>query len=351
MSLTEAASHPELITTQREIALASNKLLAIEQQGLRLAPLIHASKLPRAEATDILIRSAEANGLYGKPRERETVEHVIRMSLNGRPAGVDYVPSPNIDTSWPEPDMRLVSDDRPAAPLLNDDALPAGWEMWITDEATARGCPRDYIVAGLIGAASAWIGNSRRVAATADWSEPAHLWIALIGAPSVGKTPALRPMVEASRLLERDAEPAWRDKAAQHEREAEIARARAEAWRKDVHAAAANGADPPDRPSDAQEPAKPSEPRVLAMDTSTEELQHMLASNPRGLLHVRDELSGWFGGFDRYNSGRGADRAFWLETWNGGAFVCDRVRYHGAPVRIEHASVGIIGGMVPDRLR
>jgi len=27
------------------------------------------------------------------------------------------------------------------------------------------------------------------------------------------------------------------------------------------------------------------------------------------------------------------------------------VRYHGAPVRIEHASLAIIGGMVPDRLR
>jgi hypothetical protein len=31
-------------------------------------------------------------------------------------------------------------------------------------------CPRDYIAAGLIGAASAWIGNARRVAATADWN-------------------------------------------------------------------------------------------------------------------------------------------------------------------------------------
>jgi hypothetical protein len=40
-----------------------------------------------------------------------------------------------------------------------------------------------------------------------------------------------------------------------------------------------------------------------------------------------------------------------LECWNGGAYVCDRVRYHGAPVRIEHASLAIIGGMVPDRLR
>jgi Protein of unknown function (DUF3987) len=86
------------------------------------------------------------------------------------------------------------------------------------------------------------------------------------------------------------------------------------------------------------------------MDSSTEELQRMLADAPRGLLHVRDELAGWVGSFDRYG-GDGADRAFFLECWNGGAYVCDRVRYHGAPIRIEHAALSIFGGMVPDRLR
>jgi hypothetical protein len=112
---------------------------------------------------------------------------------------------------WPEPDMRLVADDRPPAAVLADNALPAGWESWISAEAAARACPRDYIAAALIGATSAWIGNSRRVAATADWTEPAHLWLALIGAPSSGETPALKPVIDASRVLERDAEPAWRE--------------------------------------------------------------------------------------------------------------------------------------------
>src|SRR5262249_5379610 len=81
--------------------------------------------------------------------------------------------------TWPEPDMRLVEDDCHPAPVLDNDALPAGWEAWITTEAAARGCPSDYVAAALIGAASAWVGNSGRVAATADWIEPAHLWMAL----------------------------------------------------------------------------------------------------------------------------------------------------------------------------
>jgi hypothetical protein len=157
-------------------------------------------------------------------------------------------------------------------------------------------------------------------------------------------------MIDASHALESDAEPEWRRACAQQERDAEAAKARKEAWRNEVRHAAIGGAELPSPPADAEEPPPPARPRLVAMDCSTEELQRLLADAPRGLLYVRDELAGWLGGFDRY-SGCGADRAFFLECWNGGAYVCDRVRYHGAPIRIEHATLAIVGGMVPDRLR
>jgi hypothetical protein len=254
------------------------------------------------------------------------------------------------DENWPAPDLRLIHDDRSPAPVLEDDALPAEWEPWIAGEAKARACPRDYVAAGLIAAASGWIGNARRIAATADWTEPAHLWIALIGAPSAGKTPALQPMIAASRALERDAEPAWHETLARYERDAEAARANDKSWREAVRSAAADGSPLPNRPPGAEEPVAPPKLRLMTMDTSTPELQRLLSENLRGLVHVRDELAGWLGGFDQYG-GNGADRAFFLECWNGGAHVCDRVKFHSAPVRIEHASLAILGGMVPDRLR
>jgi hypothetical protein len=250
---------------------------------------------------------------------------------------------------WPKPDKRIVGDDCAPAPKLNDDALPKGWEDWLTTEAAARACPRDYVTGGLLGTASGIIGNARRAVATADWNEPAHLWFAEIGGPSTGKTPAQRPMVEVCRMIERDAEPAWHTALAAYERDAEAARARDKAWREAVRAAAADGTAPPDRPANALQPEAPSRPRVAVMNVSTEELMNILAKNSRGLLYIRDELAAWFGEFDRYG-GKGADRAFYLECWNGGAYVCDRVK-HDEPVRIEHCSLALIGGMVPDRLR
>ena len=146
-------------------------------------------------------------------------------------SAADAAKSVECDDTWPEPDMRLIGDGRVPPPALEDDALPAGWGAWITAEATARACPRDYVAAGLIAAASAWIGNARRIAATADWIEPPHLWFALIGPPSTGKTPALRPMKDVSRKLERDTELKWRDALASYERDAEAASAADKIWR------------------------------------------------------------------------------------------------------------------------
>jgi hypothetical protein len=251
---------------------------------------------------------------------------------------------------WPEPDTRLVEDDRTPAPKLDDDALPAGWDEWIGKEASARGCPRDYMAAGLIVAASGWIGNSRHASVNETWREPPHLWLAEIGAPSTGKTPGLKPFIEASRAIERDAEPAWQTALAKHASLAEAAKAIEEQWCADMRKAIKAGQPTSDRPLGSDAPSEPPRPRLLAMDATTEELQHLLAGQPRGLLYVRDELTGWFGNHDRYG-GSGGDRAFFLEAWNGGAYVADRVKHRGQPVRIAHSSLSIVGGMQPDRLR
>jgi hypothetical protein len=251
---------------------------------------------------------------------------------------------------WPDPDLRLIEDDQAPPPALDIDMLPAGWGDWITAEAAARGCPHDYVAVGLIAAGSAWLGNARHVGATATWSEPPHLWFALVGTPSTGKTPALRPIIEASRAVEREAEPAWEAACAEHAMLAESARAIEQQWRDAVRNATKNGEPLPERPPGADAPPVPARPRVLAMDATTEELQHLLAEQPRGLLYQRDELNGWFGNHDRYG-GRGGDRAFYLEAWNGGAYVTDRVKYRGNPVRIVRAALAVLGGMQPDRLR
>jgi hypothetical protein len=253
-------------------------------------------------------------------------------------------------SEWPAPDMRIVEDDRAPTPALDDDALPAGWGEWITKEAASRGCPRDYVASSLITGASIWIGNARHVAATPTWTEPANVWMALIGDPSTGKTPGARTVIEACRDVEKDAEPKWQAAMEEHNGLAEAARAITEQWRAAVREATKKGEPVPMRPPGADAPPEPPQPRVLVMDSTTEKLQQLLAGQPRGLLWARDELSGWLGNLDRYG-GNGGDRAFFLEAWNGGVYVVDRVKHGDKPVRIPRATVALFGGIQPDRLK
>ena len=74
----------------------------------------------------------------------------------------------------------------------------------------------------------------------------------------------------------------------------------------------------------------------------------MLAANEKGLLFHRDELSGWLGNFDRYG-GNDGERAFWVESYGGRAYVVDRVK-HKNPINIPRLHVAILGGIQPDPL-
>jgi len=250
---------------------------------------------------------------------------------------------------WPDPDWSLVRDDCAPPPSFDWDAVPHCWREWLADTAADCGAPADYVFAGLLAAGSAALGNARRVTPWGGWVEQPHLWFALVGNPSSGKTPALKPLRDAARGLERAEEPAYEDAVARYERDAAEAAAVLEKWKGEIKEAVKLGRAPPERPARAVAPERPTLPRLVASNATTEALAELLAANPKGILLDRDELAGLIGQFDKYG-GSGDDRAFYLETWNGGRFVVDRKKFVGRPLRIDYTSLAIVGGIQPDKL-
>ncbi|MGU3493673.1 DUF3987 domain-containing protein [Xanthobacteraceae bacterium A53D] len=155
-----------------------------------------------------------------------------------------------------------------------------------------------------------------------DWRESARLWVALIGNPSTKKTPTISTAVRPLREID-----------------GELVRT----YMRDVAAAA-------DLPKD-QRIEKPKQRRALIEDTTVESAQEVLRDNPQGLLLLRDELSGWFGSMERYGGSKGsaADRAFWLEAFNGGAHTTNRVGR--GLVHVPNLSVSLLGGIQPEPIR
>ncbi|WP_103730266.1 DUF3987 domain-containing protein [Novosphingobium sp. HII-3] len=158
----------------------------------------------------------------------------------------------------------------------------------------------------------------------ARWKESARLWTVLIGDPSSKKSPT---MTAASKpLLDMD-----------HELFATWTRQKME-W------------DALDRDEKKVTPP-PGQVRLRLSDTTIEAAQEVFRSTTSGLLIHADELSGWFGSLDKYSGGRGAsaDRAFWLQAWNGGQYAVNRVSR--GSILLPNLSASILGGIQPDAIR
>ena len=250
-------------------------------------------------------------------------------------------------SAWAAPDLSIMrAGRRPAVPMptgLFGPALPV-LEGIAQGTATAL----DYPAAAYLATCASLIGGKRRVRpyATSNWLEPPILWIGIVGDPSSRKSPALDAVIDPLRAIERDGAELhkealrdWREK----DRKAKAVR---DDWEKRLSAAIAKGAALPGMPDASLEPDEPARRRTLVMDATPEAIGAILAGNPQGTLHYRDELAGWLQSFERYSPG---GREQWLEAYGGRSFVIDRKGAKG-PLAVSFNGVSVLGGIQPAKM-
>lgn len=296
----------------------------------------------------------------------------------------DSNPEPKPPAEWSEPkNLPSVTE---AVPTMLVKILPEPLAGWISDVADRLSVPVEYVALPAVSAVGSVIGRaaSIRPKRRDDWAVVPTLWGANIGGPGALKSPAIeqamRPIKKLATQARLDFE--GRSRAAQGdiaEREARTAAAkkaiddavRSKRAPADKELAAAMGIEWKDgtlKPEDEaalragaleaakrkladlqKEPsAEPIQKRYVTNDATTEKLGELLNENPRGLLLVRDELTGWL--FSLEKSGREGDRAFFLESWEGiGSFDVDRIGR--GSIHVPALTLSVFGGIQPDRLR
>lgn len=253
------------------------------------------------------------------------------------------------DEPWPAPDLSLLIDERIPAPPVPPDVLPPLWERWTREAAEGAGAPQAFVVGALLSAAGALIGNSRWVSPWAQWREPPILNVALVGRPSSGKSPAMDQISGPLVALETDINADWGQRRRDHKRDVLEAAERLKIYESDVKEAVTRNLPPPEMPASAEIPPKIQRRRIFTVDPTIEAAARLSDGNPRGLLLIRDELSGWIASMDRYAAGAGGDRAFWLQSYGGRPWTTDRVK-NDDPVIIPHLLWTILGTIQPDRV-
>ena len=207
------------------------------------------------------------------------------------------------------------------------DVLPPAVHSFIHNRSTAMGVDPSALAMAALAAFSGAIHHRFRIKMkrNTDWWEHVRLWVLLVGRSSWKKSPIIDA---ATRPIERHQAAIMRDYHAQL---------------RDYRAS--KKAD-----DDAAEEPEPPE-RFTVGDTTSEKLGEILSRSERGVLAKHDEVAGWLGRMERYHAagkGASADRAFWLQAWNGGPYSIDRIK--SGETFVQHLSVSIIGGIQPARL-
>ena len=249
---------------------------------------------------------------------------------------------------WPVPDLSVVNAGRRAPVSMPSELLGPAAGL-VADIAEGTCSPVDYPALALLTVCASLIGGKRRVRPyrTSTWSEPCILWCGVVGDPSSRKSPALDSITDKLRDLERDHADQHKRFLRTYQEGNERAKAAKRQWQDAVEKAVKLGDNTPLMPDDAVEPDEPNRRRTIVMDATPEAMGAILAGNPQGTLHFRDELAGWLGSFDRYSPG---GREFWLEAYGGRSFAFDRKNLLKGPLIIPFNGVSVLGGIQPAKL-
>lgn len=258
-------------------------------------------------------------------------------------------------SAWPDP--QPVQATLPAVPAFDADTLlPEPLRTWIMDEADRMPCPPDFVAAAALVALGSIIGAHCAIKPKAadDWLIVPNLWGGIVALPSDKKTPAISAALKPlDRLIAKamdvhqaamEAFEADRTVSAAQQKaiEKRIEQAARDAKKGDVNALAIELQD-----HRRQAPQEPVMRRYKSNDPTAEKLGELLRQNEAGILVLRDELVGLLASWER--EGREADRAFYLEGWNGcNAFDTDRIGR--GSIFIRNHCISIFGGIQPDKL-
>ena len=207
--------------------------------------------------------------------------------------------------------------------------LPAVVRRYVEQQSRVIGCDASALAMACLAGFSGALDHSFKIKMmrNGDWHESARLWLLLVGDVSVKKTPIINAATKALMRIEVEQIKEYEQELAEYQEQLEE-------WDK--------------KDPKPEKPVPP--PRYVTSDSTVEKLGEILAQSPRGILVKRDELAGWLGSMEKYGGGKAAnsDRAFWLEVFNGGPHVIDRIK-RGTQA-VENLSASILGGIQPDKL-
>jgi uncharacterized protein DUF3987 len=246
--------------------------------------------------------------------------------------------------SWEAPDESMLENRRGVLPEFPQGIFSPRLSNWLTRASRGAGTQVDFVALPMLGVASSLIGKARRVQASTSWIQPCTLWVAIVGFSGDRKTPGLEAVTKTLDHIESENRPKQRAAELAHQERVERTKAEFKRWKKECEAAIAKKHEPPRMPIEAVDPGDFIYPALYVTDCTIPRLGRLCVVRPRGMMQVRDELMGLLAGMKSFGA-----REFYIESWNGGRHVVERVD-EGRTFEVPNLLVGLIGGFQPDKV-
>jgi hypothetical protein len=253
---------------------------------------------------------------------------------NGGDSGDEFVRMGSWQSPAPLPEM-------PPVPPFPVDLFPLKVADYWKACARSLAVPVDYVAVPGMTLLGGAVGRTREVGIKKGYAEGPALWTVVVAPPGSVKSASLKFARAPLARAEADWMAKHRHSLDLFDAEADRHTERVKEWKK----GGCQG-EPPDRPQ------RPTLRQITLDSTTTEAAAKVLRDNERGVVVVKDELSGFMKAMNQYRAGgKGDDRQFWLSAWAGAMTKVNRAKDHDAgPLVIPHPFVGIAGMMTPSAL-
>lgn len=204
-------------------------------------------------------------------------------------------------------DTTELQGDRPAAEATYPhDALPQLLRDVVDPYCRMTGLPVHAIASALVAVCQGALGNLVRIDMGNTWTEACASWVALVAPSGSMKVAVIRCAQGILQAVEQA-----------------------------------------ERGAGAEDRAK----RMLVVtgDPTTEAIAMKEAANPLGLVLCRDELAGILAGMDAHRQGKGVDRGFYLQAYDGDPY--QQLRKQSESAYIPHHLLTFFGCIQPDILK
>jgi putative DNA primase/helicase len=234
----------------------------------------------------------------------------------------------------------------PSLPDIAPEIIPEALRQWVIDGARSICVPVSGIAAGIMVVLSSILGRGVRILPEPgnNWAVTPNLWGAIVAPPGMLKSAVISYISAPLEPLIRAANEHNRHLAAEVKARRSIVETAIKAEQKKK-----SGADVQTLTELHEEfdEIRAGIRRYIIQDCTPEKLGELQMDNPRGLLQLRDELTGWLCSLSK--TGREQERVYYLEGWDGDkSSTVDRI-VRGS-LYIESNCLSLFGAIQPSRL-